>query len=105
MVRSNGHRGWVEVNTKLAVVLAAVAILAIAFGFIKNVVLASEGMKDLTVTVDKHMAKQCSTNTRLVAVDSLFDKRLTRLEVVDSIRWEDVSQSLREIKRSLSRGR
>ena len=106
VIRTNGNKGWIEVRTKLAVVVSALALLALGWSVASGLIL---------VKVDINQFKaDCvglkAADVQLRTADSLLDKRLDAVggklatwAVRDSVARADVVRRLMRIEDKLDR--
>ena len=106
MVRTNGNRGWIEVRTKLAVVVSALALLALGWSVASGLILVKVDIKQFK----SDCVELKATDVQLKTTDSLLDKRLDAVggklatwAIRDSVAREDVVRRLARIEDKLDR--
>jgi len=106
MIRTNGNRGWIEVRTKLAVVVSALALLALGWSVASGLILVKVDIKQFK----SDCVELKATDVQLKTTDSLLDKRMDAVSgelatqaVRDSVARADVVRRLMRIEDKLDR--
>ena len=102
MIRTNGNRGWIEVRTKLAVVVSALALLALGWSVASGLILVKVDIKQFK----SDCVELKATDVQLKTTDSLLDKRMDAVSgelATQAVYREDVVRRLARIEHKLDR--
>lgn len=99
MIRTNGHKGWLEVNTKLAVIVSVLGVAAVTWAVASNIILAGADIRQTKAKCEQFekVDKELTAKLDKTAGDLALQVRS------DSVYREDVLHRLERIERKLDR--
>jgi outer membrane murein-binding lipoprotein Lpp len=97
MIRTNGNKGWLEVNTKLAVIVSALTVVAVTWAVASNIILAGADIRQTKMKCEQFEKADKELTAK---VDKLAGEQELQARS-DSVYRADVVKRLERIERKL----